>query len=171
MAAYNLCLADFELNLSAFQAYRTNQLKVSKNLIQEIDTIENKNTKNTNFYFTTNSSKFQSLKNVNDNAKLSLVDSIEGARSYLDVVTPSAGTNGGYAVIGDILTRQIEDSLDSSEFDFINVEDDNEEQQMDFSNIENENKKTIPTKEKSEKKSLLLDDYIENETSPFYIVS
>ena len=163
LQSWNLCLADFELSLEAFQAHRTNQLKVHKTLIQELNCVDSSNADSTHpHYFRSTSSQFQPLANVSQQAVTSMSE-IEEARSYLDVMTPSS-TTAGYATIGDILTRQVEDSIDSSEVDVVNVVDDEPLYPP-------PKKAKLESTEQLKMKGKLLGDFVVDDVSPFYLVS
>lgn len=166
LSSLNLRLIDLELQLGAFQSHRTNQLKVPRS------TIQNKRPQDLNStdYIIPDygSSQFQLQSNRRDSS--TMIREIEDTRSYLDaVITPSAGTNGGYAVIGDVLMQQVEDSIDSSDVDFINVDDSSDD--VVFVTTDNFRGSCMNKVQTSANGGKLLDDYVNDQQSPFLMVS
>ena len=166
LSSLNLRLIDLELQLGAFQAHRANQLKVPRAAIQ------NKRSQDLNLidYIIPDlgSSQFQLQLNRRDSS--TMIREIEDTRSYLDaVITPSAGTNGGYAVIGDVLKQQVEDSIDSSDVDFINVDDSSDD--VVFVTADSFRSSCMKKVQNSTNGGKLIDDYISDQQSPFLMVS
>ena len=167
LSSLNLGLADLELNMTAFQAHRTNQLKVPKKLIEEIDSYnpeENICSREARQSSTTpgTSSCFSSLTNLSQCGVNPTVES--ESRSFLDVLSPSDTSGGSRTTISDILLKHIEDYQDGGEIDVESID-------------ENDDLLLIPMKKpKVETKEIdstvrMLKDYFVEETSPFYLAS
>jgi E1A-binding protein p400 len=115
---FNHCLASYELTMCAFQAHRTRQLKVDQSLIHNLrDGHENEilpPRKSSVSPSELSSSQFRPLSNVT----LGEVYNgggfgMESERSYFDCITPNITNAAGNSTIGDILTRQIQESLEA----------------------------------------------------------
>ena len=83
----NLCLLELELNMTAFQAYRTKQLKVNKTLIKELDSNEQPNQKLNHVPFNENS-KFHTLSNSSEGKPTTILET-EEKRNLFDVLKDS----------------------------------------------------------------------------------
>jgi len=85
----NLHLSDLELNMTAFQAYRTQQLKVKKSIIQELENIVADQSHNVVSKCNSNS-EFKSLSNVSDSKALT---GLEEKRNLFDVLKDSCSND------------------------------------------------------------------------------
>lgn len=196
------CLSNYEQTMCAFQAHRTRQLKVPKHILQNLydSNINSESSMETNEPYLQNemcSSQFQPLSNISGDVVGRQISEAELTRSCFDCITPSQ-TTSGFATIGDILSRQIEQSLESAnDIDVVNVDDDKNEasppaakkQKLNDSSSNNTNNSSNNNNDNSEKtdeksdgkdsKTIkrnaklghLLDDYVADEVSPFHLVS
>lgn len=171
LPSWNFSLADLDLTMSAFQAHRTSQLKVKKVLIEELSSSCNKSNELVSEEFPTprqrkfrtSSSQFQPLANVSEEV-LTAVPEMESGRSYLDVINVNSKTYGSQTV-NDILLRQIEDSIDSSDIDVVNVDGDDDVLLQPAMK-----KPKIEIIEDVSVKGKLLEEYIADAVSPFHLV-
>ena len=169
------CLSYYEQTMCAFQAHRTRQLKIHKTIMKNLydSNVDNSTVESQEPYLQNemSSSQFQPLCNLSGEVLISHSET-ELTRSYLDCITPST-TTAGFSTIGDILTRQIEQSLDcAADIDVVNVNDDMEEQYFPVMKKPKINDNSSGSNNNNAlKNGLLLEDYIADEVSPFYLVS
>ena len=84
----NLCLLGLELHMTAFQAYRTKQLKVNRSLIKELDSNLQADPSSRNHVPFNENSKFHSLSNSSEGKPTTLLET-EEKRNLFDVLKDS----------------------------------------------------------------------------------
>ena len=160
----NLRLLDLEMNITAFGAHRTQELKVPRKLIEEIDSTDNI------VYSTTNvkSSVVSSASTVSSTSTLPIVykelptgnisNELLQALSARVARSPSSNelSSAGHGTfVGGIPVRFAKEvSSEANDIDVVGVEE-----------IE------VDVEEENEKPPYLLESYLQDKDSPFYMVS
>lgn len=115
LSSLNLCLSDLELKMTAFQAYRTQHLKVNKTLIQELDTPTPSLFKRTHSNIT-GSTEVKSLSNISE-GKPTVIAESEEKRNLFDVLKNSCADDGNTSQdseVSDVECVDVEKTKDGS---------------------------------------------------------
>ena len=115
LSSLNLCLSNLEMKMTAFQAYRTQHLKVNKTLIQELDTPTSSLFKRTHNKIT-GSSEVKSLSNVSE-GKPTVIAESEEKRNLFDVLKNSCTDDGNTSQeseVSDVECVDVEKTKDCS---------------------------------------------------------
>lgn len=161
----NLCLLELEVKMTAFQAYRTKQLKVNRTLIKELDSNVQTDRKLNHVPFNEHS-KFHTLSNLSEGKPTTILEA-EEKRNLFDVLKDSCNPQDSEAsdVGSDI--EKCDSSTNGPPSKKIKLEEEANEGKQKKEEEEEEEEE----KEDINKGIRLLDQYMDCQPTEFSLVS